>query len=79
MCKSKFPKAYQEETEDSKEGYPRYWRREHAPFKCQVQIAGMLLDNCWVVPCNRWLCQKYVAHLNVEVVASIKAVKYLYK
>lgn len=79
VCKRKFPKGHQGETEDSKDGYPRYRRREHAPFNRQVQIRGMLLDNRWVVPYNPWLCQKYDAHLNVEVVASIKPVKYLYK
>lgn len=79
VCKRKFPRACQEETQDSKDGYHVYPRREHAPSNRQVLIGGMLLDNRWVVSFNPWACQKYDAHLNVEVVASIKAVKYLYQ
>ena len=37
------------------------------------------LDNRYVVPHNIALCIKYNAHINVEVCASIKAVKYVYK
>jgi hypothetical protein len=33
----------------------------------------------WVVPHNLFLVTKYNCHINVEVVSSIKAVKYLYK
>jgi hypothetical protein len=33
----------------------------------------------WVVPHNVFLATKYNCHINVEVVSSIKAVKYLYK
>ena len=35
--------------------------------------------NSWVVPHNVFLATKYNCHINVEVVSSIKAVKYLYK
>ena len=79
QCKRRYPKAYQEETQDSSDGYPLYCRREHAPFNSQVKVGNAMLDNRWVVPHNPWLCQTYNAHLNVEVVASVKAVKYLYK
>eukprot|EP00973_Karenia_brevis_P064014 8895875-Karenia_brevis.AAC.1 len=37
------------------------------------------MDNRDVVPYNPYLSQKFQAHINVEVVSSIKAVKYLYK
>lgn len=37
------------------------------------------LDNRWVVPYNPYLCQKFDCHINVEVCATIKAVKYIYK
>ena len=33
----------------------------------------------WVVPHNVFLATKYNCHINVEVVSSVKAVKYLYK
>lgn len=38
-----------------------------------------VIDNRWVVPYNKWLSQKYNCHINVEVCASIEAVKYIYK
>ena len=37
------------------------------------------LDNRWVVPYNRLLSLMFNAHINVEVVTSIRCVKYLYK
>ena len=40
---------------------------------------GLVLDNRYVVPYNPQLCRKYGCHINVEVVTTIKAVKYMYK
>ena len=37
------------------------------------------LDNRWVVPYNPILLLKYQCHVNVEIVGSVGAVKYLYK
>ena len=39
------------------------------------------IDNRWVVPYNEWLLRKYKAHVtvNVEICASVKGIKYLYK
>ena len=37
------------------------------------------LDNRWVAPYNPFLSTLFDCHINVEVVSSIKAVKYLYK
>ena len=36
-------------------------------------------DNRWVVPYNPYLSWKYKAHINVEVCASVHAVKYIHK
>lgn len=44
-----------------------------------VTKQGHSLDNRWVVPYNPYLCQKYDCHINVEVCATVKAVKYIYK
>ena len=38
-----------------------------------------MVDNCWVVPHCKWLIWKYRCHINVECIASIKAIKYIYK
>ncbi|GBM91220.1 hypothetical protein AVEN_211511-1 [Araneus ventricosus] len=41
-----------------------------------VRVGRHDLAQPWVVP---WLSKKFNAHINVEVCASIKSVKYLYK
>lgn len=45
--------------------------------KCHGQ--DIELDNRWVAPYNPCLTLLFDCHINVEVVSSIKAVKYLYK
>ena len=37
------------------------------------------IDNRWIVPYNPVLMVKYNAHINVELVASIAGIKYLFK
>ncbi|GBM17082.1 hypothetical protein AVEN_133341-1 [Araneus ventricosus] len=44
-----------------------------------VQVGKYSIDNRWVVPYNPWLLKKFNAHINIEVCASVKSVKYLYK
>ena len=43
------------------------------------QVGGKEVDNRWVVPHSPYLIWKYRCHINVEWVASMKAVKYIYK
>ncbi|GBL83711.1 hypothetical protein AVEN_188948-1 [Araneus ventricosus] len=73
-CKS-FPKQFKDDTEENVNGYPIYRRRATEP----VQVGKYSIDNRWVVPYNPWLLKKFNAHINVEVCASVKSVKYLYK
>ncbi|GBM51868.1 hypothetical protein AVEN_239962-1 [Araneus ventricosus] len=73
-CKS-FPKQFKDDTEENVNGYPIYHRRGTEP----VQVWKYSIDNRWVVPYNPWLLKKFNAHINVEVCASVKSVKYLYK
>ncbi|GBN61612.1 hypothetical protein AVEN_183137-1 [Araneus ventricosus] len=49
--------------------------------KCteSVRVSRHDLDNRWAVPYNPWLSKQFHAPINVEVCASIKSVKYLYK
>ena len=58
------------------DGYPLYHRRDDDRT---VHVRGAVLDNRWVVPYNSTLSVNYNAHINVEVTASIRSVKYLYK
>ncbi|GBN10084.1 hypothetical protein AVEN_174520-1 [Araneus ventricosus] len=64
-----------DDTEENVNGYPIYRRRATEP----VQVGKYSIDNRWVVPYNLWLLKKFNAHINVEVCASVKSVKYLYK
>ncbi|GBM02968.1 hypothetical protein AVEN_269877-1 [Araneus ventricosus] len=73
-CKS-FLKQFKGDTEENVNGYPIYRRRATEP----VQVGKYSIDNRWVVPYNPWLLKKFNAHINVEVCASVKSVKYLYK
>ncbi len=45
----------------------------------QFEHGRHMVDNCWVVPHCKWLIWKYRCHINVECIASIKAIKYIYK
>ncbi|GBN67556.1 hypothetical protein AVEN_267496-1 [Araneus ventricosus] len=74
-CSKQFPKAFREETEENVNGYPVYKRRCIEP----VRVGKHYIDNRWIVPYNPWRSKKYNAHINVEVCASVKSVKYLYK
>jgi len=58
--------------------YPCYRRRDNGHF-FQKSPNSFRFDNRWVVPYNPYLSKKYNAHINVEIVSTVKAVKYLYK
>ncbi|GBM36920.1 hypothetical protein AVEN_14901-1 [Araneus ventricosus] len=75
QCFKSFPKQFKDDTEENVNGYPIYRRRATE----LVQVGKYSIDNRWVVPYNPWLLQKFNAHINVEVCASVKSVKYLYK
>lgn len=75
-CNKKFPKIFREQTEFSEDGYPNYKRSNNG---CCVYKKGVRLTNEFVVPHNRRLLKRFNAHINVEHVSDIRAVKYLYK
>ena len=80
-CSKGFPKAFQPETEIHEDGYPLYRRRDTGrQVPKYVKGRGVVyLDNRWVVPYNPYLSLKYEAHINVEVCATVKSVKYIHK
>ena len=82
-CVKHFPKPWQNETVVQENGYPLYRRKKEegdVDGPMRVSNSGAFLpDNRWVVPYNPYLSWRYKAHINVEVCASIKAVKYIHK
>ncbi|UYV63493.1 hypothetical protein LAZ67_2004302 [Cordylochernes scorpioides] len=75
-CTKDFPKSFLQLTEANNNGYPRYRRRDDG----QTLVVGTHeVDNLWVVPYNPYLLVRFNAHINVEVCASVKSVKYLFK
>ncbi|UYV68762.1 hypothetical protein LAZ67_6000728 [Cordylochernes scorpioides] len=75
-CTKDFPKSFLQLTEANNNGYPRYRRRDDG----QTLVVGTHeVDNRWVVPYNPYLLVRFNAHINVEVCASVKSVKYLFK
>ncbi|XP_068340932.1 uncharacterized protein [Pyrus communis] len=78
-CKRKFPKPFAPVTVQGNDSYPIYQRRgNRLPVSLNRQ-GNIMVDNSWVIPYNPWLLLRYDCHINVEICASIKSVKYLYK
>ncbi|POM57693.1 LOW QUALITY PROTEIN: Helitron helicase-like protein, partial [Phytophthora palmivora] len=80
-CSKKFPKPLSEETSITADNYPTYRRRRRP--EGFLNLKGKACDNAtinqWIVPYNAFLSQKYNCHINVEVCATNKAIKYIYK
>ena len=76
-CGKRYPKDFLETTQFGEDGYPQYARPNNG--REFVGHAGYIYTNRDVVPHNPYLSAKYDCHINVEVCASIKAVKYIHK
>ncbi len=78
VCKKRYPQTFSEETTQGEDGYPIYrWRNDGQTF--QKTQDGFAYNNQWVVPHNPYLTKMFNAHINVEVFANIRSVKYLFK
>ncbi len=75
-CKAGYPKPYRDHTSLSEDGFALYARPNDGT---SFDKKGFLFDNRWVVPYNPILLLKFGAHINVEVCASVKNIKYIYK
>ena len=75
-CAKDFPKEFRNETAPNKDGYPRYRKRDNGII---VKMGKYEINNRWVVPYNSYLLMKHDAHVNVEVCATVKSIKYLFK
>ncbi|EMR68302.1 putative atp-dependent dna helicase pif1 protein [Eutypa lata UCREL1] len=77
QCSKKYPKPYCPVTEVKEDGYPIYRRRRASELPGNG--VPQKYDNEWVVPYNPYLTRKYQAHINVEICASVRSVKYMNK
>ncbi len=77
VCRFNYPFAYKEHTEDTEDSYPLYRRRQQHERHFMVRENN--ITNEWISPYNPYLSLRYECHINVEICASISAVKYLYK
>ncbi|UYV71113.1 hypothetical protein LAZ67_8001784, partial [Cordylochernes scorpioides] len=75
VCTKGFPKDFQQFTITDGDGYPSYRRRKGKTYLHK----GKSVENSLVVPYNPCLLKKFNCHINVEICASIKSVKYLFK
>ncbi|KAG5550191.1 hypothetical protein RHGRI_015221 [Rhododendron griersonianum] len=75
-CTKKYPKAFLETTTMDQDGYPIYRRRSDGRVYI---VRGHPVDNRDVVPYNAYLSRLFNCHINVEVCAGMRCVKYIHK
>ena len=75
-CTKNFPKDFLNKTEFNEGYFPKYRRRETGKKHLKN---GVPFDNRDIVPYNPYLVRRFECHINVEIVGSLKSVKYLYK
>src|SRR5882762_6866879 len=76
-CSKRFPKDFCPETWLGQDGYPEYARPDNG--RTYTNSRGQTFDNHSVVPYNPFLSARYNCHINVEICASVKAIKYIHK
>ena len=75
-CSKCYYKDFVPETLYGKDGYPQYARPNN---RCTCLLSGTVMDNLDVVPYSPYLLAKYDCHINVEICALVKAIKYIHK
>ncbi|XP_045468086.1 uncharacterized protein LOC123676313 [Harmonia axyridis] len=79
VCSKKYPKSFSTNTAIDK-AIPIYRRRNDGRTAAFTRNRIMCtVDNRDVVPYSPYLSQKYESHINVEVVTTVGAVKYVFK
>ena len=86
-CSKGYPKPFQDITVHGGENiYPKYRRRrpDEGGFTAEIKIRDQahkefVVDNSWIIPYNPVLLLKFQAHINLELVASVQGIKYLFK
>ena len=75
-CSKGFPKPLRAETGITEDSYACTRRRNTGHT---YKVGNNDVDNRWVVCHSPYLIWKYRCHINVESIASVKAIKYIYK
>ncbi|XP_057482346.1 uncharacterized protein LOC130769157 isoform X2 [Actinidia eriantha] len=75
-CTKRYPRAFAEGTTMDQDGYPIYRRRNDGRV---YTVKGQDVDNRDVVPYNAYLSKMFNCHINVEVCAGMRCVKYIHK
>ena len=79
-CSKGFPKPFRDQTTVNTDSYSNLRRRDTGKkVKIGQGASQHEVDNSWVVAYCAYFLWKYRCHINVECVASIKAIKYIYK
>jgi hypothetical protein len=76
FCSKGFPKPFREETSVTEDSYACTKRHDTGQT---YMVRGKQVNNQWVVCYNKYLIWKYRCHINIESIASVKAIKYIYK
>ena len=75
-CSKSFPKPFREEPSVSEDSYACTRRSKTGIIHT---VDHKQVENQWVVCYSPYLIWKYRCHINVESIASVKAMKYIYK
>ncbi|PAA46684.1 hypothetical protein BOX15_Mlig000328g25 [Macrostomum lignano] len=87
-CSKRYPRKFLAATKVEEDGYPHYCRRsvEMGGFTVTklAKLRGgqrvmFTFDNRWVVPYCPALLREFRCHLNVEICATVRAIKYVVK
>ena len=82
-CTKSFPKDFCKETVVVDGSFPIYRRRSPLDGGATAIIwqsgKQIVVDNSWIIPYNPFLSHLLKCHVNIEVVNSVNAMKYLYK
>ena len=76
LCSKRYPRAFVESTSMDQDGYLVYRRRNN---NYVYTVRGQEVDNRDVVPHSPYLSRIFDCHINVEVCAGIRCVKYIHK
>ncbi|PIA41356.1 hypothetical protein AQUCO_02200045v1 [Aquilegia coerulea] len=76
VCRSRYPRENVNDTRIDVDRYPIYRRRKTGK---SYHVRGHLVDNKDVVAYNPHLSEMFDCHINVEICASVRAVKYINK